>query len=273
MKYILFIAFMFISLVSRAQSDTLSLDTDTVRVVSDTLRAVSDTTHRDVGYIRPLELDEAEVSYTASLSGNYASGTVDRFLVNTAHNVNFKLREFNVPLYVSYSYGKQNDMLKEREFSYVATPTYKLDRWRVYLNTEFEISNVRGILTRHLRGAGIGYVLYTKDENEISLSNLVLYEETRYTNELSRELFRNSTRLKVRLRYKTINVASTTFYQPSYEDLTNYRVNNNTTVSFKLINQLAFTISYQYAFESISVVTDKKKANTFVTAGFSFSHK
>ena len=139
--------------------------------------------------------------YTATLTGIYSTGTVERIYFTTSHTANFKLTtHWLLPASASFSYGKQDGLLRERELMGLLTPTYQRGRVKYYLLADAEQSNLRAIARRFVVGAGAGYTLYTDTlNNEVGISQFFLYEHTEYLTGLLREVPRSSTRLKLRL--------------------------------------------------------------------------
>lgn len=129
------------------------------------------------------------VRYTASLTGLYTTGTVERMFLSTSHTVNlsFKGGHWLAPVALSFSYGKQDRVQREREFLLLTTPIYQQGRYKFYTLGQVEYSNLRAIDYRVLGGLGVGYQLY-KDTlgNELNVSYFLLREETQYYTDLYR---------------------------------------------------------------------------------------
>ncbi|AMJ66492.1 hypothetical protein AXW84_14435 [Hymenobacter sp. PAMC 26628] len=87
------------------------------------------------------------VHYTASLTGLYTTGTVARTFLSTSHTVNlsFKGGHWLAPAALSFSYGKQDGLQREREFLLLTTPTYQQGRYKFYTLGQVEYSNLRAI--------------------------------------------------------------------------------------------------------------------------------
>ncbi|RZK50926.1 MAG: hypothetical protein EOO59_15790, partial [Hymenobacter sp.] len=163
---------------------------------------------------------ESGTRYTATLTGIYTTGTVERIYFTTSHTGNFKLsRHWLLPTSLAYSYGKQDGLLRERELLGLLTPTYQRGRVKYYLLGDGEQSNLRAIARRFVMGVGGGYTLYADTlRNEVSLSQFFLFEHTDYLGGLLREVPRSSTRLKFRLGKGPVVLTGLVFYQPSLQD-------------------------------------------------------
>lgn len=212
------------------------------------------------------------IRYTASLTGIYSTGTVERIYLTTSQTGNFKLsRHWLLPTALSFSYGKQDGLLRERELLGLLTPTYQRGRVKYYLLADGEQSNLRAIERRLVGGVGGGYQLYLDTlKNEVSVSQFFIYENTSYTNGLRREVPRSSSRLKLRLGKGPVVLTGLFFYQPSLQDFINdYRVNLTSGLNFTLSRHLALTGSYTYSYESIAV-EGRAPGNSNLTVGFTY---
>ena len=212
------------------------------------------------------------VRYTATLTGIFSTGTVERVYFTTNQTGNFKLsRHWLLPVALTYSYGKQDGVLRERELLGLLTPTYQRGRVKYYLLGDAEQSNLRAIARRFVTGAGAGYQLYIDTlKNEVSLSQFFLYENTQYLEGLRREVPRSSTRLKLRVGKGPVVLTGMVYYQPSLQDvLGDYRVNLTTGLNFTLTQHLALTGAYSYSYESIAV-EGRAPGNSNLTIGFTY---
>ena len=210
--------------------------------------------------------------YTATLTGIYTTGTVERAYFTTSQTGNFKLSQhWLLPTAFSFSYGKQDGLLRERELSSLVTPTYQRGRLKYYLLGNAERSNLRAIDYRLVTGAGVGYRLYADTlQNEVSLSQFFLYENTQYLEGLEREVPRSSTRLKLRASRGPVIFTGLLYYQPSLQDyLNDYRLNLTSDFNFTVSRHLALTAAYTYSYESIAV-EGRAPGNSNLTIGFTY---
>ncbi|MGI4834416.1 MAG: DUF481 domain-containing protein [Janthinobacterium lividum] len=211
--------------------------------------------------------------YTATFTGLYSSGTVERLYLITSHTANFKLsRYWLLPTSASFSYGKQDGLLRERELLGLLTPTYQRGRVKYYLLGDAEQSNLRAIARRFVEGAGAGYTLYTDTlQNEVGLSQSFIYEHTEYLGGLLREVPRSSTRFKLRLGLGPVVLTGLVFYQPSLQDFAHdYRFNLTSGLNFNVNKHLALTAAYSYSYESVAV-EDRAPGNSNLTVGFTYA--
>lgn len=211
--------------------------------------------------------------YTATLTGIYSTGTVERVYLTTSQTGNFKLStHWLLPASASFSYGKQNGLLNERELQGLLTPTYQRGRVKYYLLGNAEQSNLRAIARRFVTGVGAGYQLYADTlQNELSVSQFFLFEHTEYLDGLLREVPRSSTRLKVRYGAGPVVLTGLLFYQPSLQDVGgDYRLNLTSGLNFTVSRHLALTAAFSYSYESVAV-EDRSPSNSNLTVGFTYA--
>jgi len=218
-------------------------------------------------------VQESGVRYTASLTGIYSTGTVERVYFTTSQTGNFKLSEhWLLPTSFGFSYGKQDGLLRERELQSLLTPTYQRGKMKYYLLANAEQSNLRAIARRLVAGAGAGYQLYADTlHNEVGISQFFIYEHTDYLEGLRREVPRSSTRLKLRASKGPVVFTSQLFYQPSLQDVGgDYRLNLTSGLNFDLSRHLALTAAFSYSYESVAV-EGRAPGNSNLTVGFTYA--
>ncbi|UOQ77616.1 DUF481 domain-containing protein [Hymenobacter sp. 5516J-16] len=218
--------------------------------------------------------DTTLIRYSGQLAGQYTSGGVNRTLFSTNHSVTF-LRglHFGAPVTGSFIFGKQDRLLKEREWLLNTTPYYWKGRFRFYGIGGYERSNLRGIDNRFQVGAGPGWAFYSDSlGREVAVSNLLIRESTYFQDGSTRFVSRNSTRLKVAYSYRVFSLNSITFYQPNLQNFQDYRVTQQSTLALRFTPRFAISSTYSYTFER-RVLEGKPTDNTNVTVGVTYSTK
>ncbi|MGI4885561.1 MAG: DUF481 domain-containing protein [Janthinobacterium lividum] len=214
------------------------------------------------------------VRYTASLTGLYTSGTVARTFLSTSHtaNLSFKGGHWLVPGALSFSYGKQDGLQREREFLLLTTPTYQQGRYKFYTLGQVEYSNLRAIDYRVVGGLGGGYQLYRDTlRNEANVSYFLLREDTQYYTDLHRQVLRHSLRAKGQYTRGAATLTAQVYYQPAVGNVNgDYRVNGTGALAVRLSRHLALAVTYAYALESINV-EDRAPVNTNLSVGFTYA--
>ena len=206
--------------------------------------------------------------------GQYSAGGVNRALFSTTHAFTLlRGMHFGAPVTGSFVFGKQDGLLKEREWLVNTTPYYWKGHFRFYGLGGYERSNLRGISSRVQAGAGPGWAFYSDSlGREVALSNLLIREATYFQNGTERVVTRNSVRLKINYTYRTFSLSSISFYQPNVALASDYRATQQTTVGLRFTPRFAITGTYAYTFES-RVLEGKPTDNTNVTVGVAYSTK
>jgi hypothetical protein len=212
--------------------------------------------------------------YTASLTGLYTTGTVERTFISTSQTANLAFRggHLRLPIGLNYSYGRQSGLLKERELLLLLTPSYQRGRWKGYGLGEAGRSNLRAIDYRLVTGLGVGYTFHLDTlKNEIGLSYFALYEDTNYLTELHRQVARHSLRLKTKWTWGVLSLDALLFYQPAMQYFrTDYRVNGTAALGIRVSQHLALTGTYAYSYERISVA-GRSPANGNLAVGLTYA--
>lgn len=250
----------------RAQAQTTNSTTTAAPAVTPTASAAGGLPSSEFGTYTV----RSGVRYTATLTGIYSSGTVERVYLTTSQTGNFKLSpHWLLPTALTFSYGQQDGRLRERELVGLLTPTYQRGRVKYYLLGDAEQSNLRAIARRLVTGAG--YQLYADSlRNEVSVSQFFLYENTQYVAGLRREVPRSSTRLKLRGGQGAVVLTALVYYQPSLQDYAHdYRFNLSSGLTFTLTQHLGLTAAYSYSYESVAV-EGRAPGNGNLTVGFTY---
>lgn len=218
--------------------------------------------------------DTTIIRYAGQLTGQYTSGGVNRTLLATTHTLTLlRGQHFGAPITGSFTYGRQDELLKERELLFNATPYYWLGHFRAYGIGGYEQSNLRGINQRIQLGLGPGWAFYTDSlGREVSVSNLFIREATYFQDGSQRIVSRSSLRLRLVYNKGVFSLHSTTFYQPNLSGFADYRINQLSTLALRFTARFAITATYTYTYES-RVLEGKPNDNTNLTVGVAFSTK
>lgn len=265
-------------LPGRARAQTIPDSTATRAAPADTAAAPVVAPSSGASGLPSSEFETYNVSgtgvrYTAALTGIYSTGTVERIYFTTSHTGNLALgKHWLLPAALSFSYGKQDRVLRERELLGLFTPAYQVGRLKYYALAEAGQSNLRAIARRLVGGGGVGYQFYhDSTQNEVTVSQFFLYEYTQYLEGLLREVPRSSTRLKLRVGKGPVVFTTLAFYQPSLQDVGgDYRINSTSSLNFTVSRHLALTANYTYSYESVAV-EGRSPTNTNLTVGFTYS--
>lgn len=218
--------------------------------------------------------------YSVGLDGTTSSGNVNRQLLNIRTALSFESHKsifgfFTTP---KFQYGTNSDVLQERELFIDLNSTLFYAQSNVYILMfgGFEQSNLRKILTRYNVGLGVGLKVFGGKNNpksrfKLSVTNALVKEVTDFEIKQDRDVFRNSTRLK--LIYEIIpnkmHLQSVAFLQPSLND-NYYRWNSLSSLTYKVGKHIAFLASFENTYENTNVV-GIQNAQTNATVGLTYS--
>ncbi|MCP9748789.1 DUF481 domain-containing protein [Lacihabitans sp. CS3-21] len=218
--------------------------------------------------------------YSFGADGVYNSGNVNRQLLTLRASLNFEkptsIWGFNTS--PKYQYGRNNKILQEREFYADLNNTLFYSQADVYglVFGSYEESNLRKINSRFMLGLGVGYKIigsknHPNSRVKLGISNAFLKEKTDFYTREDRNIWRNSTRIKLKaeLIKDKLFFNNVTFFQPSITS--NYlRWNAFSQIQLKVAKHISFTAALENSFENINTEGVK---NTQVNAilGFTYS--
>ncbi|MCP9756402.1 DUF481 domain-containing protein [Lacihabitans sp. CCS-44] len=218
--------------------------------------------------------------YSFGADGVYNSGNVNRQLLTLRASVNFEKPKsiwgFNTS--PKYQYGRNNKILQEREFYADLNNTLFYSQSDVYglVFGSYEESNLRKINSRFMLGLGVGYKIigsknHPNSRVKLGISNAFLKEKTDFYTREDRNIWRNSTRVKLKaeLIKDKLYFNNVTFFQPSITS--NYlRWNAFSQIQLKVAKHISFTAALENSFENINTEGVK---NTQINAilGFTYS--
>ncbi|HLO44838.1 MAG TPA: DUF481 domain-containing protein [Leadbetterella sp.] len=218
--------------------------------------------------------------YSFGADGVYNSGNVNRQLLTLRASVNFEKPKsiwgFNTS--PKYQYGRNNKILQEREFYADLNNTLFYSQSDVYglVFGSYEESNLRKINSRFMLGLGVGYKIigsknHPNSRVKLGISNAFLKEKTDFYTREDRNIWRNSTRIKLKaeLVKDKLYFNNVTFFQPSITS--NYlRWNAFSQIQLKVAKHISLTAALENSFENINTEGVK---NTQINAilGFSYS--
>lgn len=201
--------------------------------------------------------------YSIGLDGTTSSGNVNRQLLNVRLTMNHENPKTIWGFFTSpkFQYGTNSDILQERELFLDFNNTFFYAQSDIYglFFGNFEQSNLRKINTRTNVGIGIGWRILggkstPKSHIKLSISNAFLHEKTDFILKQDREVFRNSTRLRLNADIipNQLNFTSVVFFQPSLND--NYlRWNSLSTLSYKVGKHISILASLDTIYENFNM--------------------
>lgn len=213
--------------------------------------------------------------YRFTADGTVTAGNVNRTLLQLAGAVDYELsNQFKLSSNPSFVYGRQSGILAEREWFGDFRTTYRHEKRLYYLAFgSFERSNLRKIDRRWTLAGGAGYKLLNRKRAYISLTNVVLHENTDFVERNDVNIFRNSTRLFGEYTFDKDRwtITHTTFYQPAL-GVSNVRWNASLSAQIKLTAVISLRTTLANAYESV-VAPGRQNNDLRFTVGFVYEKK
>lgn len=230
--------------------------------------------------IRQVDSTNVIFRYRFTADGTITAGNINRTLLQLTSSVDYQLSHyFKLSSNPSFVYGRQNGILAEREWFGDLRTTYRHEKRLYYLAFgSYKRSNLRQINHRWTAAAGMGYKLLNRKRAYISLTDVVLHENTDFVELNDINIFRNSIRLFGEYSFDNNRwtVTHTTFYQPSLtrpaNSERNVRWNASLSVQIKLTEVISLRSTVANSYESI-VVPGRQNDDFRFTVGLAYEKK
>lgn len=213
--------------------------------------------------------------YRFTADGTITSGNVNRTLLQLTSAVDYELSNlFKLSSNPSFVYGKQNGLLSEREWFGDFRTTYRYEKRLYYLAFgSFERSNLRQINKRWTVAGGLGYKLLNHKKAYISVTDVIMNENTDFFELNDIYIVRNSVRLFGEYTFgkDRFTVTHTAFYQPALGQY-NIRWNASLSVQVKLTSATSLRTTLANAYESL-VVPGRQNNDLRFTVGLVYERK
>ena len=160
----------------------------------------------------------------------------------------------------------RNSLLLHLRFNYKLSPLFRLE---TFVQSQYnEFSNIN---RRNLVGAGLRFKLISKEKAALYIGNSYMYEHekinvinTKYYNH------RNSSYLSFNatISKSNIDILNTVYYQPLYEDFSNYRILNQFKIEIPISDKFSINTIFNYTYLSKTDLYEKQStANLSVGLG------
>lgn len=231
------------------------------------------------------ESDTLRFGYKANVNGSWITGNVERLLINNNLDISHAGKRIGLKTSNTYTYGTifkretENDFFS-RNFIYL-NPRRNL---YPYLMVWLQNSRRQQIEFRSQVGLGVTYTIIHSPLQLLKLSGTLSTEVTRYngTNfyitpknlEINRvDNWRSTIRLlgQHRLQNGKLKLSYETWYQPSFDDRSNWRYFLNASLELPLSKYVSFRTAMVYTHDNI-VLINIKRDDKFVTFGLTFGN-
>jgi hypothetical protein len=193
--------------------------------------------------------------------------------INVNTHLQYKTEKDLYLLLTNYNLLKSNAQSLSNNFFFHLRYNRKLGkvvRWEAF--TQWQQNKVTNIDVRALLGTGPRLKLADSKAIKLYAAALAMYEYERDINPVETH---NDVRSDnyVSITYKPtsiIDVTSTTFYQPLFKDISDYRILNQFVLNIKATKHFSIVTSWDYLFDSYPAV-GTPKVNYTINNGFIYS--
>ena len=206
--------------------------------------------------------DTASYHLRFTADGTANSGNVNRILLQLTGAIDYDLsKRFKLSTNPSYIYGRQNGTLNEREWFGDLRTTFNYDKRFYYLAFgSLEKSNLRKIRLRFTAAAGVGYKLINKPLYYLSITDVLLQENTDFLELSDIHVLRNSARVFGEYymgKDKRWSISHTLFYQPALNQKGNVRWSASLNIQVRVTSAVSLRTTLFNSYESVVAPTRK----------------
>ncbi|MFK7781282.1 DUF481 domain-containing protein [Psychroserpens sp.] len=146
-------------------------------------------------------------------------------------------------------------------------------KWEAFAQAQYDA--ISDINLRALVGTGPRFKLSENDNYKFYLGTLVMYEYEKASDVIEDRLqedIRGSAYLSFSLYpSETLSIISTSYFQPRFDKFKDHRLSSNTSVLFKILDDLAFKTTFNYFFDAEPVSTAIPRTQYELTNGLLYS--
>lgn len=227
------------------------------------------------------ESDTLKLKAQLSLTGFWQDGNVETFIFRAKSDLSFKaskrmvFKTQNSYIYQEFGKVKADEDVLSLNFLYLNPDKKIYPLLLAFVSTNFR----REIDIRSMFGAGLSFQVYNKEKDWLKLSVTSEYEQTKFDRALFNldeyngnnniTTFRGTIWLsgKYHLFKNKMIVSHESYYQPSLEEINNYRWQADFGLELPIWKYLNFKINYIHTFESI-VIENQKREDSILSFGF-----
>ncbi|WP_299115297.1 DUF481 domain-containing protein [uncultured Winogradskyella sp.] len=239
---------------------------------------ISFSCHSQVVNIETLRKPSDSVKWTGSVSLDVSliKNTNDIFrIANKAHiqynnNLNFWLFVNDLNLQKIEDNSLVNRGTQHLRYNRRISKKIK---WEVFAQGQYDAISEIGF--RGLLGTGPRFKLSKNDNYRFYLGTLIMYEYEKASNAIP-DRIQNDIRGSAYLSFslyptETISIISTSYYQPKIDILNDYRFSSNTSILFKIFEDLAFKANFNFFHDAFPVSSAVPKTQFELTNGLLYT--
>lgn len=216
------------------------------------------------------------ISTKISFGFNYVSGNTNKVGANTSINASAKdsLKEFSFNS--RYLINRTNKILDQREITTGIQYDYKpFHSISPFARAEIYSNSFQKIKIRGSGFIGLKYTFLKRPKSEYSISGAALADIEKYTEEIElpvEDKYRISLRLKLKQTImENIYLLHETYYIPLIKSFSDFRMQSNTSINFKINKVISFSVSYNFDYNSKPIDQEVKKTDNKLYANLTLT--
>lgn len=207
------------------------------------------------------------------LKVNGAAGNTNKFSTSTALNNLYRSNNNEYLSLVSYSYGENSNEKNIHKGQIHLRYTTSLPK-DLFLEvfTQIEFDDFKALKYRKLIGLGLRYKFLNTDTHKLACGLGILYESEALDDDTKNILYRANLYASYKaILNKNSNLTFVNYFQPSVDDIENFRFKSHLNLKIKFYKSLALTNEVRYSFDS-NVKAPVKKGDVVYMTGFSVKY-
>ena len=225
-----------------------------------------------------MQLDSIRFALKGELFFNYTNNKGDYlFQIGSGISTQLKSKDYkkiyffigNYNLVRSENQDFQNSWFFHFRYNQKLSNFFRLEGFLQNQNNELLTIN-----SRNLIGLGIRLKLFSKENIKVYFGNSYMYEKERIKS-LDNTFYnhRNSSYLSLsfNLAKSNLELTSTTYFQPLYEEISNHRILHQLKSEFKLSKAISFSALFDYFYNSLEI-NDIRDYSSRLYLGLTFNY-
>lgn len=206
--------------------------------------------------IESQRLQSDTTGWLGSLGSNFLfqKNAVQVLNINLDAHVEYKTQKSLYLFLANYNLLKGSGETLSDNLFYHLRYNYKINKWlRWEVFTQLQQNSVTGIDLRVLAGTGPRFKLGKSKQVALyaGASTMFEYEKEITTPAIYHRDIRSSNYITTTVKpNKNVELVATVFYQPLYKNVSDYRILNEITATFKIVKHLSFTAGWNYLYDT-----------------------
>ena len=150
--------------------------------------------------------------------------------------------------------------------------TYTLNNWsHTFLFYQLQSNFNLGVTKRELIGTGLRFKPIKTNKFKYDFGLGIMHEIEEYQIDIENSnMFRITSMSIMKLMFENFELKNITYYQPSFDSFSDFRVMNEFDISFEINNWLSYELNYIVRFDNQKPIFLKEQTDNYITSGFNF---